>query len=106
MEMQTPWPVSNRDFVVACARRREGHTFFVTMESIDYPRADVEGLVRGSLYIGGYIVEAIDDKRTKVSFMGDADPKGNIPEFIVNLLSSNQGEVVTKIGPAMAKYGF
>jgi hypothetical protein len=43
------------------------------------------------------MVEAIDDKRTMVSFMGDADPKDNISS--VNLLSSNQGEVVTKIAP-------
>jgi hypothetical protein len=50
MEMKPPsWSVSTRDFVVACARRREGHTFFVTMEPIYYP--EVEGLVRGSLCI-------------------------------------------------------
>lgn len=51
MEMKPPWSVSNRDFVVACVRRREGHTFLVTMEPIDYLKAEVEGLVRGSLCI-------------------------------------------------------
>jgi len=51
----------------------------------------VNGVVRAQAYIGGYIMEKIDEKTTKVTYMSNADIKGSIPTMIKNQLSKKQG---------------
>jgi len=63
-------------------------------------------VVRGEVYLGGYIIEKIDEKNTKVTYIADVDIKGSIPAMIKNTLSSKQGEVAGKVAEAMKKDGF
>ena len=86
------WPVGNRDFVMLITKVNDGSDkVYMGSKSCGYPYPEVKGIVRGELNIGGYIVEKIDEEHTKVTYISDADLKGNIPQMIQNKLSSGQG---------------
>jgi len=61
-------------------------------------------LVRGQqLYIGGYVIEKVDEKNIKVLYISYIDLKGSIPSFVKNIISRGQGEVVNKTTKVMKK---
>jgi len=106
MQYNGIWPVSNRDFVNVSANVREGdNKFYIATKSCNYPHPEVKGVVRGEVFVGGYVIEKIDENTTSVTYISDADLKGSIPGMIKNTLSQKQGEIASKIGPAMEKEG-
>ena len=50
-----------------------------------------KGYVRGKLHFQAYIAEADGDNKTKLTFMGHADPCGSIPAMVYNAAATNQG---------------
>lgn len=101
------WPVSNRDFVSVGIKIRESETkMYIGTKACNYPHPEVKGVVRGEIFIGGYIIEKIDENNTKIIYISDADLKGSIPGMVKNTLSEKQGEVASKIGYVMKKEGF
>ena len=107
MEYKGIWPVSNRDFVNVSVKKRESEgKMYIGTKSMDYPHPAKEGTVRGEVFIGGYVLEKIDEETTRVTYISDADLKGAIPGMIKNTLSSKQGEIASKIAPIMQKEGY
>lgn len=106
MEMKAQWPVSNRDFVLVSSRKKEGNAMYLATKSCNYPKPEANGIVRAELHVGGYIIEKIDEKSTRVTYVSDSDAKGNIPGMIKNTVSAKQGGVASKVGAAMQKAGF
>lgn len=104
-QFKATWPVSNRDFVSVSTRQREGDTQFIVTQSCSYPYAEVQGVVRGHLHIGGYMLEKIDENTTRITYLSDSDPKGSIPQMIKNTASSRQGSVASKVEEAIKKAG-
>ena len=51
--------------------------------------------------IGGYVLEKIDEKTTRVTYMSNADIKGSSPGMIKNELAKKQGEVASRIEQIM-----
>ena len=49
------------------------------------------------MHLGGYIIEKIDEKKTKVTYISDTDIKGSIPGMIKNQLNKRQGSIPSKI---------
>lgn len=105
LEMKAVWPVANRDFVVVSARSDEGDVTFMGTKSCSYPHPEVNKVVRGELFVGGYILEKIDEKSTRVTYISDSDAKGNIPQMVKNTVSAKQGGVVSKVEEAIKKAG-
>ena len=58
-------------------------------------------VVRGEIYAGGYIIEAIDQNTSQITYISHSDPKGSLPGMLKNALAVKQGEIASKIGPAM-----
>ena len=79
---------------------------YIGTKACNYPHPEVNKVVRGEVYIGGYIIEKVDETHTKVTYFSDADLKGNIPQMVKNQLSSKQGEVASRVGPTMKKEGY
>lgn len=103
---KAPWPVSHRDFALVSYRVKEGDSkMYLGSKSCNYPHPEVQGVVRAEAFIGGYILEKIDENRTKVTYMSYADIKGSIPTLIKNQLSKKQGEVAGRVEEAMKKAG-
>ena len=100
---KAPWPVSHRDFVCVSYRLNEGNKIYLGSKSCNYPVPEVNGVVRAEAFIGGYILEKLDEKTTKVTYMSNADIKGSIPTIIKNQLSKNQGTIAGRVEEAMKK---
>jgi len=47
--------------------------------------------------MGGYVIERVDENKTRVTYMSNADIKGSIPGMIKNELAKKQGEVAARI---------
>jgi len=84
----------------------EGDKVYMGSKSCSFPHPEVKGIVRGELNIGGYIVEKIDEGHTRVTYLSDADLKGNIPQMVQNKLSAGQGEVAGRVQDVMKKSGY
>jgi hypothetical protein len=98
MRYSAPWPVSHRDFVSVAYQHLEGDTkAYIGSKSCSWPCPEEKKVVRGEIIIGGYVLEKIDEKSTKVTYMSNADIKGSIPGMIKNELAKKQGEVAAKI---------
>ena len=101
------WPVANRDFVnVGIAVRESDTKIYIGTKACNYPHPEVNKVVRGEVYIGGYIIEKVDENNTQVTYISDADLKGNIPQMVQNQLAAKQGEVAAKVAEVMKKEGY
>ena len=60
---------------------------YMGSKSCDYPCPEVKSVVRGTILIGGYIIEAIDKNTTRVTYIASVDIKGSIPDMVKNELS-------------------
>lgn len=106
MQYKGIWPVSNRDFVSVSATFKVSESkIYIGTKACNFPHPEVKGVVRGKVFIGGYIIEKIDENTTSITYISDADLSGSIPGMVKNTLSSKQGEIASKIGPAMEKEG-
>lgn len=83
-----PWPASDRDFVYY--RRllyKDNSKIIFTMTSRQselMPKQD--GVVRADLIESRYTLTALSRKQTKVELIFHADPKGWLPNWIVNII--------------------
>lgn len=55
------------------------------------------------MFIGGYILEKIDENKTKATYISDTDIKGSIPSMIKNQLNKKQGSIPSRIESEMNK---
>lgn len=106
MQYKGIWPVDNREFVSVSAKERNGDKIYIATTACPFEVPASKGVVRGEVFVGGYIIEKIDDNTTQITYVSDADLKGSIPGMVKNTLSAKQGEIASKVGPAMQKDGF
>lgn len=107
MQYKGIWPVDNRDFVNCSGKLRvgDGKIYIATIGcEFDYPAQ--KGVVRGEVFVGGYIIEKLNENQTQITYVSDADLKGSIPGMIKNTLSAKQGEIASKVGKGMASKGY
>jgi hypothetical protein len=91
MRTDVPNPVADRDIVPE-------HTVTIldapdrlrlAFRAIPWPDIKPQpGVVRMQLATGSYLVEAIDDSRARVTYEVDADPGGELPDWLVTMQSS------------------
>jgi len=89
-ETHIPWPLKNRDFLLHIVSRWDPELKAVVIESKsipEHPKAPQKtGCVRGEITFAQYVLKPIDDwKRTEFKIEVQADPKGGIPGWVVNL---------------------
>ena len=104
MEYKGYWPVANRDFVnVAIGLEETMDKVYIGTKASDYPCPEKKGVVRGEVFIGAYIIERVDEKQTRITYISDVDLKGSIPNFLKNGLSHLQGDIAYKVEEIMKK---
>lgn len=91
------WPVAQRDIVLMVYKDIGEEKVYIASKSCGFPCKEEKGTVRAEVYIGGYIIEKIDENQTKVTYISDADIKGSIPSMIKNKLSERQGSIPANI---------
>jgi len=87
-----PWPVSDRDVVVDARvklnpKRKELTIAFKSVSGSKYNVAEVDDVVRMPKLKGHYKLRILDDKRTRVEYVVDADPGGSLPAWLVSQAS-------------------
>ena len=89
-EANAPWPVSNRDFVVAqvCIQRDDG--FLICGKSIDGVVAESSGVVRANVLFQGTLIQRDGENRSRITTIGSIDPRGSIPNMVVKKMSKKQ----------------
>lgn len=50
-----------------------------------------KGIVRAWVNIGGWKLEALDENRTKCTYLSELDLKGSLPGFVVSKGNKDQG---------------
>lgn len=84
----TPWPIRDRDFVFHAKVEldREKNTMWFKLHSVEDPAVPELSPTRGELKDSQYILTSIENgTKTRVVVEIQADPKGSIPKWLVNL---------------------
>ena len=86
-----PWPVQDRDVVLksvlkAYPREKRVSIGFNAIPVLTKP--PLKGVVRMESLSGGYELEYVHDKRTRVEFTIRADPGGWLPGWVATMVSS------------------
>lgn len=78
--------VSDRDFILVSARREDQDKTILISKSVelkDFPVQD--GVVRGEVIHSGFVLIPEGENKTKAYYYTQADPKGWIPSWVVNM---------------------
>lgn len=91
-----PWPLSHREFIFIVKRYNEANGVLLTAKSVEVEAPVPDGIVRGELMISGWFLEPVEGG-SQATYLINADPKGLIPLFVINLLSKRQGQNIYRI---------
>lgn len=90
MKVDTPWPVSDRDFVVESKLTvdREKRTAVIEVHSVEEPGLPPSDCcVRGQMHRNLIrLAGSPDGTKTEVDAEAHVDPKGSIPKWMVNVV--------------------
>merc|ERR1719420_582295 len=102
-----PSPLSNRDFVTHRTWRADDDKkeYIIFNKSVEHPKLpDKKGFVRGHSYTTGYLVRGTDEGCV-FRYVTQSDPKGWIPKWLTNMVTSKVAPgVVDKVKAAVAGY--
>ncbi|MEL6179291.1 MAG: START domain-containing protein [Myxococcota bacterium] len=87
-----PWPVADRDVVVDArvklnTKRKEVTIAFKSVDGKKYNLNEVADVVRMPKLKGYYKLRILDENRTRVEYVVDADPGGSLPAWLVTQAS-------------------
>ena len=86
------WPLDDRDAVVRVRvdADYDAQRVRVTYRTArDYRFPEVSGVVRMPRLDGYFLIEAVGETRTRVTYVVDADPGGMIPDWLVSMTSKD-----------------
>lgn len=86
-----PWPISDRDFVVQALYKlnHQKNQFALELNSVKHKDAPSTVGVRGELLASLYQLTAIDRNTTFVELEIHSDPKGLLPNWLVNKIQES-----------------
>lgn len=97
--------MSKRDFALLMHKARlEDGTVVLLAKSIVHEKVpESTKYVRGEIIIGGWLLHAVDEHTTRVTFVACMDLRGSIPSLIKKQLDRKQPGLVNAIKPLLAK---
>lgn len=86
-----PWPASNRDFVYRLQQSQQliddRLQLSYRMQSVNHAAMPSQpGLIRGEIFYSVYRLTAINAEQTQLELIYHADPRGWLPNWIVNII--------------------
>lgn len=107
-KMKGKFVVASRDFsVLSQVSITEKGEHILCASSREHPEIeDVKGCVRGTVIISGWILTPNEDDSSKCHavYMGKSDPKGNIPQGMVNTVVKKTGYQIQKVNELIPDY--
>ncbi len=91
MAVRTPFPLANRDFIYRgkFSYNKEVKTMEIRFASEDIPEMPETKLVRGKIIDSVFTLRERADGYTIIEHVAVMDPRGYIPNWIVNLVQAN-----------------
>ena len=88
-EVELPWPVSNRDFIIRITLTQDPKTKIARIVAENHPEyvPEKKNVVRIPKSAGNWILTPISNGRTKVEYIIHVDPGGSVPAWMVNMLA-------------------
>lgn len=85
-----PWYLTDRDYVYrAQAVRDADGTVRLNLASCEHPKAPATIGIRAQLIESSYVLTPLGANRTRVSVEIHTDPKGMVPDWLVNLVQKS-----------------
>ena len=95
------WPTAPRDFTVISTAGWYNETTLVKagVSVVDPRLPEDKGYVRGNIVCGGYVIKVCPEKpeQCEVTYVSQAELKGNIPTFAVNKVTESQPHCVSRL---------
>ena len=60
MQYKGIWPVDNREFINVSAKEKGENKIYIATCACPYEYPPSKGVVRGEVFVGGYVIEKID----------------------------------------------
>lgn len=89
-EVETPWPISNRDMIWHLRMSQDSLTKVLTVDLLETPDylPEVEGVVRIPKAHSTLTVTPIDKTNVQVHYSLDVEPGGEVPAWISNMFAA------------------
>ncbi len=83
-----PWPFKDRDYVlhIKTSNNPANNTIFMHMDASDSAKEQSDDYLRVSVAQTVYIFKALDDGKTKMTWLQHTEPGGVLPGWLVNSL--------------------
>jgi hypothetical protein len=89
-EVDLPWPVSNRDFIIRITLTQDPKTRVMTIVAENMPTyiSEKNGIIRIQRSSGLWHITPVDATHVRVEYTLQVDPGGWIPAWLVNMVAS------------------
>jgi len=89
-EINIPWPVNNRDFIVLLSVTQDPKTKVVSV--IGYNKPDYippyKNIVRIQRSFSKWLITPLQNGLVKIEYILEADPGGSVPAWLINLFAT------------------
>ncbi len=84
-EMNVPWPVSNRDYVIESTMTQTPDKIIRSIRAVKHDKVPIkDGVVRITDMDGEWMITKVKDKKTHVSYRIRSNPGGSLPTWLAN----------------------
>ncbi len=89
-ELDIPWPVSNRDFIVKLIVSQDAATRAVTVLGENLPSylPENKNIVRIQQSYSKWLITPVQKGQVQIEYVLQVDPGGNIPAWLINLFAT------------------
>ena len=70
-----------------------------------YPFPEKKKVVRGELIIGGWLIEKLEEKLSRATYVSCSDLKGNVPQTLINMVMKEEGAIAGVLREKMNEAG-
>lgn len=89
-EIEVPWPVSNRDFIVRLKVSQDERSRAVTIIADNQPTylPENKNIVRVPQSYSKWLIEPLPNNQVKIEYLLQVDPGGTVPAWLINLFAT------------------
>ncbi len=89
-EIDVPWPVLNRDFIVRLKVTQDERTKVVTIVADNQPAylPENKNIIRVPRSDSKWVIEPLPNNQVKIEYILQADPGGTVPAWLINMFAT------------------
>jgi hypothetical protein len=89
-EIDVPWPVNNRDFIVHLKASQDERTKAVTIVADNQPKylPENKNIIRVPQSYSKWLIESLPNNKVKIEYILQVNPGGSVPAWLINLFAT------------------